>query len=338
MVDKFFYGIGYLMEVVKKKGIKFGIWIELEMVNFKSELYEKYKDWVIYFLNCDEYYFCNQLVLDLSNLKVQDYVFGVVDNLMIKYFDIVFFKWDCNSFIINIYFVYLKDKQLYLYIDYVCGLYNVLECVKVKYFDLLMMFCFGGGGCLDYEVLSYFIEFWFSDNIDFIECLFIQWGFLQVFLVKIMCVYVIIWNKNSSVKFCMDVVMMCKFGFDIKLVDMSKDDEIYCCIVVQNYNCLKLVVLEGDMYCLVFFYGSNYIFIMYVGKDKDKVVVFVFDIYFCYVEKILLVCLQGFDVDKMYCVKEINLMFGVNFFLLGNGEVFFGEFLMNVGLNLFIIQ
>ena len=331
-------GISGLANRIEELGMKFGLWIEPEMVNPKSELYEKHKDWVIHLPNRDEYYFRNQLVLDLSNPKVQDYVFGVVDNLMTKYPDIAFFKWDCNSPITNIYSVYLKDKQSHLYIDYVRGLYNVLERVKAKYPDLPMMLCSGGGGRSDYEALSYFTEFWPSDNTDPIERLFIQWGFSQVFPAKTMCAHVTTWNKNSSVKFRTDVAMMCKLGFDIKLADMSKDDETYCRTAVQNYNRLKPVVLEGDMYRLVSPYGSNHTSTMYVGKDKDKAVVFAFDIHPRYAEKTLPVRLQGLDADKMYRVKEINLMPGANSSLSGNGEVFSGEFLMNVGLNLFTTQ
>ena len=336
--DKLPNGIGRLVEESQKKGIKFGLWIEPEMVNPKSELYENHKDWVIHLPNRDEYYFRNQLVLDLSNPKVQDYVFGVVDNLMTKYPDIAFFKWDCNSPITNIYSVYLKNKQSHLYIDYVRGLYNVLERVKAKYPNLPMMLCSGGGGRSDYEALKYFTEFWPSDNTDPIERLFIQWGFSQVFPAKTMCAHVTTWNKNSSVKFRTDVAMMCKLGFDIKLADMSKDDETYCRTAVQNYNRLKPVVLEGDMYRLISPYGSNHTSTMYVGKDKDKAVVFAFDIHPRYAEKTLPVRLQGLDADKMYRVKEINLMPGANSSLSGNGEVFSGEFLMNVGLNLFTAQ
>ena len=336
--DKLPGGIPALVKAAKDADVKFGIWIEPEMVNPKSELYEKHKDWVIHLPNRDEYYFRNQLVLDLSNPKVQDYVFGVVDNLMTKYPDIAFFKWDCNSPITNIYSVYLKDKQSHLYIDYVRGLYNVLERVKAKYPDLPMMLCSGGGGRSDYEALSYFTEFWPSDNTDPIERLFIQWGFSQVFPAKTMCAHVTTWNKNSSVKFRTDVAMMCKLGFDIKLADMSKDDETYCRTAVQNYNRLKPVVLEGDMYRLISPYGSNHTSTMYVGKDKDKAAVFAFDIHPRYAEKILPVRLQGLDADKMYRVKEINLMPGANSSLSGNGEVFSGEFLMNVGLNLFTTQ
>ena len=160
------------------------------MVNPKSELYEKHKDWVIRFPNREEYYFRNQLVLDLSNPAVQDHVFGVVDQLMTKYPDIAFFKWDCNSPITNIYSTYLKGKQTHLYIDYVRGLYKVLERVKAKYPNLPMKLCAGGGGRSDFEALKYFTEFWPSDNTDPIERLFIQWGFSQVFPSTPLCAHV----------------------------------------------------------------------------------------------------------------------------------------------------
>ena len=104
------HGIGFLTAEARKRGIKFGLWIEPEMVNPKSELYEKHKDWVIHLPNREEYYFRNQLVLDLSNPEVQDHVFGVVDGLMTRYPDIAFFKWDCNSPITNIYSAYLEDR------------------------------------------------------------------------------------------------------------------------------------------------------------------------------------------------------------------------------------
>lgn len=331
-------GVGRLVEEAHKKGIKFGIWIEPEMVNPKSELYEKHKDWVIHLPNRDEYYFRNQMVLDLSNPKVQDHVFGVVDNLMTKYPGIAFFKWDCNSPITNIYSVYLKDKQSHLYIDYVRGLYKVLDRIKAKYPDLPMMLCAGGGGRSDYEALKYFTEFWPSDNTDPIERLFIQWGYSQVFPSKTLCAHVTIWNRGTSIKFRTDVAMMCKLGFDIKLEDMNQNEHLYCDQAVKNYNRLKPVILEGDMYRLVSPYGSNHTSSMFVGKDKKTAAVFAFDIHPRYAEKTLPVRLQGLDINKMYRVKEINMMPGSNSSLKGNDQVFSGEYLMNVGLDLFTTQ
>ena len=343
--DKLPHGVGYLTEAAKKKGIKFGIWIEPEMVNPKSELYEKHPDWVIHLPNRDEYYFRNQLVLDLSNPKVQDYVFGIVDNLMTKYPEIAFFKWDCNSPITNIYSYYLKEKQTHLYIEHVRGLYNVLERVKAKYPNLPMMLCSGGGGRTDYEALKYFTEFWPSDNTDPIERLFIQWGYSQIFPAKTMCAHVTTWNKNTSIKFRTEVAMMCKLGFDIKLSDMDEREAAYCHAAVENYNRLKPVILDGDLFRLVSPYEGNHTSSMYVSKDQKKAVLFAFDIHPRYAEKLYPVRLNGLDPHKMYRVNEINKMQtmpmragmpmrpGMNNPL--DNKVYSGEYLMTVGLNVF---
>ena len=331
--DKLPNGIGRLTAEAKKHGIKFGIWIEPEMVNPKSELYEKHKDWVIHLPNREEYYFRNQMVLDLSNPAVQDYVFGVVDQLMTKYPDLAFFKWDCNSPITNIYSPYLKGKQTHLYIDYVKGLYKVLDRIKAKYPNLPMMLCAGGSGRSDYEALKYFTEFWPSDNTDPIERLFIQWGFSQVFPSKTLCAHVTTWNKDASIKFRTDVAMMCKLGFDIKMSDLNPNEQVYCRQAVTEYNRLKPVILEGDLYRLVSPYGSNHTSSMYVNKDKNQAIVFAFDVYPRYGEHILPVRLQGLEANKMYQVKEINLMPGASSSVNGNGQTFSGEYLMNVGLD-----
>ena len=109
--DKLPGGIPALVDAAKKAGVEFGIWIEPEMVNPKSELFEKHPDWAIHDENRQIYYYRNQLVLDMSNPKVQDHVFGVVDNIMKENPDVAYFKWDCNSPITNIYSPYLKNRQ-----------------------------------------------------------------------------------------------------------------------------------------------------------------------------------------------------------------------------------
>lgn len=324
-------GIGRLTEEAKKQGIKFGLWIEPEMVNPKSELYEKHKDWVITLPNRDEYYFRNQLVLDLSNPQVQDYVFGVVDNLMTKYPDIAFFKWDCNSPITNIYSNYLKDKQSHLYVDYTNGLYKVLDRIKTKYPDLVMMMCSGGGGRTDYEGLRYFTEFWCSDNTDPVDRLYIQWGYSQIFPAKTQCAHVTTWNKTAPVKFRTDVAMMGKLGFDINLHDLSADDLKYCQNAIRHYNRLKPVILDGDQYRLVSPYSGNHASTMYVGKDKKSAVVFAFDIFPKNVEHNTLVKLRGLNPAATYSVKEINRADTSG----GEAKTYSGDYLMKVGLPLF---
>ena len=306
--DKLPDGIGRLTAEAAKQGVKFGLWIEPEMVNPKSELYEQHKDWVITLPNRKEYYFRNQLVLDLSNPKVQDYVWGIVDGLMTKYPDIAFFKWDCNSPITNIYSDYEKGHQQQLYVDYVRGLYNVLDKVKAKYPDLPMMLCSGGGGRTDYEALKYFTEFWPSDNTDPIERLYIQWGYSQVFPSKVQCAHVTTWNRTSPIKFRVNVAMMGKMGFDINLHDLSAQELDYCKRSVVDYNELKPVILDGDQYRLVSPYDGNHTATSYVSHDKRNAVLFAFDIYPRYSEKLYKVKLKGLDPSLVYEIEEINRM------------------------------
>jgi alpha-galactosidase len=328
-------GVPHLVKAAREAGVKFGIWIEPEMVNPKSELFEKHPDWVIQQPNRETYYFRNQLVLDLSNPKVQDYVFNVVDNLMTENPDLAYFKWDCNSPITNIYSPYLKEKQNQLYIDHVRGVYNVFNRVKEKYPNLPMMLCSGGGARCDYEALKYFTEFWCSDNTDPVERLYIQWGFSQFFPTKSMSAHVTSWNKSASIKFRTDVAMMCKLGFDISLKEMNEKELSYCRLAVANYNRLKDVILNGDFYRLVSPYETNHAAVMHASKDQNKAVLYAYDINPRYGEKLLPIKLQGLDASKTYRVEEINIPPEMRSRFPGNGKSYSGDYLMKVGLNLF---
>lgn len=328
-------GIPALVKAANEAGVKFGIWIEPEMVNPKSELFETHPEWVIRLPNRETYYYRNQLVLDLSNPKVQDYVFGVVDRLMTENPEIAFFKWDCNSPITNMYSPYLKEKQNRMYIDHVRGVYNVFNRVKEKYPDVPMMLCSGGGARCDYEALKYFTEFWCSDNTDPVERLYIQWGFSQFFPAKAMCAHVTSWNKNTSIKFRTDVASMCKLGFDLGLKELSADELAYCQQAVANFKRLKPVIFEGDQYRLVSPYETNHTSLMYVAPDKEKAVLYAYDIHPRFGEKLFPVKLEGLDPLKTYKVEEINLMPGKKATLPADGQTFTGDYLMKAGLNVF---
>lgn len=333
--DKLPGGIPALVKAAKDADVKFGIWIEPEMVNPKSELFEKHPDWAIKLPNRETYYYRNQLVLDLSNPKVQDYVFSVVENIMKENPDIAFFKWDCNSPITNIYSAYLKDKQGQLYIDHVRGVYHVMKRVKENYPNVPMMLCSGGGARCDYEALKYFTEFWCSDNTDPVERIYIQWGFSQFFPAKAMDAHVTSWNKATSVKFRTDVASMCKLGFDIGLKELTTGELAYCQMAVANWKRLQNTIMDGDQYRLVSPYESNHMALNYVSKDTNKVVLFAYDIHPRFQEKLIAVKLQGLDPNKQYKVEEINLMPSTNSKLDANGKVYSGDYLMKAGLNVF---
>lgn len=324
-------GIKGLTNAADEAGVKFGIWIEPEMVNPKSELFEKHPDWVIMQPGRDTYYYRNQLVLDLANPKVQDYVFSVIDNILKENPGVAYFKWDCNSPITNIHSPYLQENQENLYIEYVRGLYNVLQRIAKKYPEVPMMLCSGGGARCDYEALKYFTEFWCSDNTDPFERIYIQWSMSKFFPVKAMASHVTEWNKNTSMKFRLDVASMCKLGFDIDMASLSPDDYKLCQVAVANYKRLKPVILDGDMYRLVSPYECNHAAVSYVAKDRKSAVVFAYDLHPRYKEPVLNVRLQGLDPLQTYSIKELNLTEGQT----GFSGSFTGDYLMKIGLKLF---
>jgi alpha-galactosidase len=333
--DKLPGGIPALVSAAKDAGVKFGIWIEPEMINPKSELYEKHPDWVIEQPNRTTYYYRNQLVLDMSNPKVQDYVFGIVDNIMRENPDVAYFKWDCNSPITNIYSPYCKDRQGQLYIDHVRGVYNVMQRVTDKYPDVPMMLCSGGGARCDYEALKHFTEFWCSDNTDPIERLYIQWGYSQFFPAKAMAAHVTSWNKQTSVKFRTDVASMCKLGFDIGLADLTADELAYCREAVANWKRLAPATMDGTQYRLVSPYETDHMAVQYVSQDGTSGVLFAYNLAPRFRSKLPRVRLQGLDPARRYRLKEINLMPGAKSKFLQDGKTFTGEYLMKVGLDAF---
>lgn len=328
-------GIPGLVRDAKAAGVKFGIWVEPEMVNPKSELFEKHPDWVIQQPNRETYYYRNQLVLDISNPKVQDYVFGVVDRIMTENPDVAYFKWDCNSPITNIYSPYHKANQGNTYIDHVRGVYNVMSRIKAKYPNLPMMLCSGGGGRMDYEALKYFTEFWCSDDTDPYERLYIQWSLSKFFPAKTMGSHVTNWNKKTSVKFRTDVCSSCKLGFDIDLKPLKgTDDYTFVQQAVKNWSRLKPVILDGDQYRLVSPYETDHSALNYVSKDKSHAVLFAYNLHPRYKEpRLLKVRLQGLDPQRQYTVEEINLMPGTQSTFDFNGKRFSGDYLMKVGLD-----
>ena len=328
-------GIAALTDAAREAGVKFGLWIEPEMVNPKSELFEQHPEWAIHYPNRETYYYRNQLVLDLSNPDVQDYVYGAVDRLLSENPGITYFKWDCNSPITNIYSPYLKERQGQLYIDHVRGIYRVLQRLQAKYPHLPMMLCSGGGARCDYEALKYFTEFWCSDNTDPVERLYIQWGFSHIFPANAMCAHVTNWNRTASVKFRTDVASMCKLGFDIGLHELSAEELEYCRQAVANWKQLQPAIMDGTQYRLVSPYQGNHMAVNYVNADRDTAVLFAYDIHPRYQEKQLPVRLQGLDPDKLYRVEEINLMPGARPALKAHGKTLSGDYLMKVGMEVF---
>jgi alpha-galactosidase len=334
-VKKLPSGIGYLVKEATNAGIKFGIWVEPEMVNPKSELYEKHLDWVLREPQRPEVYFRNQLVLDLTNPEVQQFVFGVLDSLFTKNPSLAFIKWDCNAVIYNAHSKYLEKKkipQTQLYVDYVNGLYGVLKKLRAKYPKVPMMLCSGGGGRVDYEALKYFTEYWPSDNTDPLERIFIQWENSYFFPALASCNHVTDWSK-APLKYRTDVAMMGKLGFDIVVNQLSAPDLAFAKQAVATYKAISDVVWHGDLYRLANPWERNIASLMYVSENRSRSVVFTYKTSNRYAAATTIdpILLKGLDAKRNYQVREINLYPGSTPSV--SEGVYSGDYLMSVGIN-----
>lgn len=324
-------GVSALVKGANEKGVKFGIWIEPEMVNPKSELYEKHPDWVLKLPNRKEHYFRNQLVLDLINPQVQDFVYKLVDDLLTSNPGIAYIKWDCNRMMTNTYSPFLKNKQSQVYIDYVKGFYAVMERIRKKYPALPIMLCSGGGGRTDYGALQYFTEFWPSDNTDAVERIFIQWGYSYFFPANTIAAHITSWGKQP-LKFRTDVAMMGRLGYDINLAHLSETDITFSKAAVKKYKELGPVIGQGDLFRLIAPTMDGRAALMYVDSLKQKAVLFAYTLHPRYGENWSAVKLKGLDPLKKYLVNEANIYPGTNPSLAENGKTFTGEYLMENGL------
>jgi alpha-galactosidase len=324
-------GIAHLVKEAEGKGVKFGIWIEPEMINPKSELYEQHPDWVLKLPNRPEDYFRNQLVLDLINPKVQDFVFKIVDDLFTKNPGLAYIKWDCNRMFTNAYSPYLKNDQSTLFIDYTRSLYKVLDRIRAKYPHVPMMLCSGGGGRTDYGMLKYFNEFWPSDDTEPVERVYIQWGYSYFFPSLLMCNHITSWGKET-LKFKTDVAMMGKMGYDINIHQLTPEELAFSQQAVKEYKRISAIIWQGDLYRLVSPYDEHRAVLMYVNKEKSKSILFAYNLHARFQEKFIPVQLLGLDAQKQYKITEINLMPGKHSAFAVNGNMYSGEYLMKAGI------
>ena len=257
--NKLPHGIQGLVDGAKAKGIKFGIWIEPESANTKSELLEKHPEWALQVKGRAPSYARGgtQLLLDLCNPKVQDFVFGVVDNLLTDYPEIAYIKWDANTDLKNYGSTYLPaDKQSHIYIDYHRGLEKVLQRIRTKYPDVVIQACGGGGGRTNYGVMPYCDEFWVSDNTDALQRIFIQWGTSYFYPPMAMAQHVSTSPNHQTgrtlpLKFRFDVAMSGRLGMEMQPKHMTEEEKELSRKAIADYKTIRPIVQHGDLYRLI---------------------------------------------------------------------------------------
>lgn len=308
-------GIEGLIASAKKHKIKFGLWIEPEMSNTKSELFEKHPEWI---LQCKNRPLSTgrggtQIVLDLTNPKVQDFVFSVIDNLMTHYPEIAYMKWDANSCMLDYGSPYLpKEKQSHLYIEYHRGLNNVLERIRAKYPQLILQACAGGGGRINYGILPYFDEFWTSDDTDALQRVYLQWGVSCFYPAIAMAAHVSA-DKNHQtgrylpLKFRFDVAMSGRLGMEMQPEDMTEADKEFTQRAIQAYKGIRPIVQFGDLYRLISPYENKGVAsLMYVAPEKDRAVFYAYKMNHFINMTIPNVKMNGLDPQKKYQLIDLT--------------------------------
>lgn len=334
-------GIEGLLSDARKNQVKFGIWIEPEMTNTTSMLYEKHPDWVVKAPKRDAVLGRGgtQLVLDLSNPKVQDFVFGVVDNLLTKYPDIAYIKWDANMAIMNHGSQYLSvADQSHLYIAYHQGFAKVIDRIRAKYKDVVIQCCASGGGRANWGMLRGFDEFWVSDNTDAMQRIYMQYGTSYFFPAIAMASHIsAVPNhtvfRTTSLKYRIDVAMSGRLGMEIQPKNMTDEEKALCRKAISEYKEIRPVVQFGDLYRLVSPYDNQGLSsIMYVSEAKDKAVFYWWKLANFYNVHLPRVKMAGLDENKMYKVKELDVI--DNKPLDFEGKSYSGKYLMEHGLEM----
>ena len=337
--EKLPQGIEGLTESARRHGVKFGIWIEPEMTNSKSELFEKHPEWVIQQPHREMHKGRGgtQLVLDLSNPEVQEFVFGVVDKLMTAHPEIAYIKWDANMTLFNYGSTYLpRDKQSHLYIAYHRGLENILKRIHAKYPGLVMQACASGGGRINYGLLPYYDEFWTSDNTDALQRIFIQWGVSNFFPAVAMASHVSVdtnyqTGRKTPLKLRFDVAMSGRMGMELQPAHMTDEDKAFARRAIADYKLIRPVVQQGDLYRLISpFDKTGYASLMYVSPEKDHAAYFVYKLEQYHNMPRPAFRMAGLDPQKRYLVRELSLDGKP---IPQDGKTFTGAFLMETGLD-----
>lgn len=172
--EKLGMSLGTMIERINGLGLKFGIWVEPEMINEDSELYRQHPDWALAIPGRKPVRARNQLVLDFSRKEVVDDIYEQICKVLDQG-NVEYLKWDMNRSISDVYSVVAKDQGKVLY-DYVLGLYDFLERLMERYPDMLIEGCSGGGGRFDAGMMYYTPQIWCSDNTDAVDRVKIQYG------------------------------------------------------------------------------------------------------------------------------------------------------------------
>lgn len=315
--EKFPNGLNPLIDAVKGEGMKFGIWVEPEMVNPLSQLYKDHPEWIYHFDEVVSDTSRGQYVLNITLPEVKYYILTMFKELLEKH-DISYIKWDANRPISQS----SNNKQIWH--DHILAVYDIVEKVKSQYPDVIFEACASGGGRIDYGALTYFDDFWTSDNTDAYDRLTIQNSYSYIYPIKAMRAWVtdspnFLSKREIPIRFRFHSAMMGTLGIGSHILKISAEEEVVYKEMIQEYKDIRHIVQEGDFYRLEPVTSNKYHAFQYNYVDESLLYVFLPQTYIGH--EGARVKLKGLDAQARYEIV-----------VCGEKSIKSGAYLMNYGV------
>lgn len=271
-------GLKALVEKINAMGMKFGLWFEPEMVSEDSDLYRNHPDWAIQIPGRKPMRSRYQLVLDMSNPEVVDYLYGVMSAIL-RENHIEYVKWDMNRSISDWYTATLsRGRQMEMPHRYVLGLYELLEKLTSEFPDVLFEGCSGGGGRFDAGMMYYCPQIWCSDDTDAHERTFIQYGTSFFYPTSTVGSHVSAvpnhqTGRITSIETRGVVAMAGSFGYELDLNQLSEEEKTVVAKQVTHYKEYQSLIYNGDYYRLANPFEDGMSAWSWISEDKKTILV-----------------------------------------------------------------
>jgi alpha-galactosidase len=251
--DRFRYGLTPLAAEVHRLGMRFGLWVEPEMVNPDSDLYRAHPDWVLHMAHRRRTEMRNQLVLNLARPDVAEWTHGWLDALVGEH-GIDFLKWDANRAFTEAGQPGAADPDR-LWIDHTRAVYRIMDRLRADHPGLRIEACAGGGGRTDLGILARTDQVWPSDNTDPVDRIGIQYGFSQLYPARVLGSWVtdspnVTTARRTPLRFRFHVAMAGVLGLGGDLAGWSEQELKEAAELVAAYKRIRPVVQHGRAYRL----------------------------------------------------------------------------------------
>ncbi len=264
--------LGEMIARINGCGVKFGIWIEPEMVSEDSDLYREHPDWALRIPGREPVRSRNQLVLDFSREEVRNYVFDRICEVL-EQGNVEYVKWDMNRSIADVYSA--RNDQGKVAYDYVIGVYDFLEKLVRRYPHIMIEGCSGGGGRLDAGMLYYTPQIWCSDNTDAVDRVRIQYGTSFFYPASTVGAHVsAVPNHQTGRRTCLHtrgvVAMAGTFGYELDPGKLSEEEKEEVREQVRQFKKHAPLIYHGDYYRLSDPFRDAFGAWMFVSEDRSS--------------------------------------------------------------------